>query len=505
MKYGIFGTLSTESESVDDAKFEENVMVEVSDEADYTEVCDMVASSESEYLSMEQATAVASKLDVQHELTGEMLEHPEEVTAGAVAMARESMDLALAVLGGRPSTEYAVSNESMVSSPLHALQVTHEGIGKTSKRIYEGIKMLFKRIALTIKKMAAKLVVMLNRTGKKAEKMLKAFKADKTSNATKSKLEDSDATKIIDRTGGVRALKKNNDSFGATAVEVYKTLAVNMKMVKDVNSAYATGVSELKDAVIKHNSTATENDKINSLTDVTTNKLNAISTNKVLLELVDTGKLNITKFVGHINNEAKNLDIANRLDDLSLTDEYVDAPVFYPTYTKGNKIHGVVFYKKKVESGEDNTVVDILNSFKWTNASVSGILDGELENEKKVMTVKSREDISTDLTSLKPASTQLKTFADARQRDIETVVKEINKLAKDSGVKTIFKSYESKQATRTRMFVAGNYVASIFAMASTMRAELAEAAMHVSYYEDAWFRNISMVLEHLGALVPFLP
>ena len=482
MKYGIFGQLSTESEKLElgELSLHEDIMA---DQA-FDEAQVLATESASDYMAMEQASAVADRLEAQSDVTAELLEHPEEVNAGTVAMARESMTLALTALGAKDQ-DYVVSNESMVASPLHALQVTHEGIGKTTKSIYEGIKMLFKRISLTIKKLAAKLVVMLNRTGKKAEKMLKAFKADKTAHATKSKLEDSDATKIIDRTGGVRALKKPDDKFGDSAVEVYKKLAVNMKMVKDVNSAYATGVSELKDAVIKYNNDSANTEKIENLSQITSSALGDMSTNKVFDKLVSTNDLNINAFITEIESNAKSLTITGRIDDLSLTDEYDGDPVFYPTYTKGNKIHGVVFYKKKVESGEDNTVLDILNSFKWTNASVSGILDDKLEVEKEKMTVKSREEINTDLTSLKPASTQLKTFADARQRDIETVVKEINKLAKDSGIKTIFKRYESKQATRTRMFVAGNYVASIFAMASTMRAELAAAAMHVSYYEDA--------------------
>ena len=499
MKYGIFGTLSTESESVDDAKFEENVMGEVSDEADYAEVCDMVASSESEYLSMEQATAVAAKLDVQHEITGELLEHPEDVTVGAVAMARESMDLALAVLGGRPSTEYAVSNESMVSSPLHALQVTHEGIGKTSKRIYEGIKMLFKRIALTIKKMAAKLVVMLNRTGKKAEKMLKAFKADKTAHATKSKLESDDATKILKKLSGYSALLEES-GFGAKTWDV---LAKNMKgivayndlltkmipsLTKAVEEAgMAAGKQVLVDAVFATDNAKAKRAEFDAMSpEEMSEAIKKVPDALAAAKLASAEKLTAEGLSGLTGGKVNEFQI-DESDDHNIPDEYEpDSLVFLPVYPKGDKIHGVLFYRKKLDDDERDDEIAQIASVKYINATVDAYDDDTVTTKTENTPVWSRDEINTELTSLKPASTQLKTFADARQRDIDKATKDINKYEKDrKGNWGYITRFRNSTYSRMRMFVAGNFVSSIFARAAIARAQLATAAIHISYYEDA--------------------
>jgi uncharacterized protein YbjQ (UPF0145 family) len=93
-----------------------------------------------------------------------------------------------------------------------------------------------------------------------------------------------------------------------------------------------------------------------------------------------------------------------------------------------------------------------------------------------------RADIESGLTDLKTASKDLKAFSDARMKDIDEAMKDIANVAKDDSGNAVINRLRGTEFNRTRMFIAGNYLASIFAVASNAKGELVEYVTHIKQY-----------------------
>jgi len=447
----------------------------------FIEAAELAHESESDYADMVQATVVGAKLDTQAALADTMLGKPESITSGTVMMARESMELALVALGGGVS-DYQVSTESMESAPLQALEVTTEGIKDVSKKIYESIKMVFKKIALAMKKLAAKLVVAMDGTSKKAKAMTKSFAIDNAGKVAK-KFEEKTASKLVKRSAGFNLLAGKYS--GAT--NVVSKLTANLVVVTEYTAAVLADYTALAAAVVtaRVGLKGTEEEHTKPELQIINDELKQLNPKTLAFVAAKARANNSTDKIDFkgIDGGAVAIDLtSDQLDETSAPDGATNV-VFYPTFTKGDKIHGVIFYTAELESGQDPTIDGLLHTIEYTNTSVTAYDESALESQGKALQVMSTSEITNKLDSLKDASKTIKSFSDARFKEIDGLNKEMDKAAKASSGLSVFNRLSGKQFNKTRMFVAGNYISSVFATASHYRNELATVAAHIGQYE----------------------
>jgi len=471
MKVGILGSTSVQAtaDSVGTISHEDDVLATDA----FIEAGELAHESESDYADMVQANVVGAKLDTQAALADTMLGKPESITSGAVMMARESMELALVALGGGVS-DYQVSTESMETAPLQALEVTTEGIKDVSKKIYESIKMVFKKISLTMKKLAAKLVVAMDGTSKKAKAMSKAF-AINNSGQIAGKFEEKTALQLVKRSAGFNLLAAE---FGG-ADKVVGALTANLEVVSEYSKQsivdYATFTTQVKKLTSEN---ASGNIIARAFKDGAYKTL-AFLTGKKAAEAGNTKGVNFTGIVGGVTPLKLTSD---QLDESSVPDGATNA-VFYPTFVKGAKIHGVIFFTPEVEDDVDTNPRVLFGLIEYTNTSITAYDDDALETQGKSLQPMTAGDIEKKLGSLKDASKTIKAFSDARFKNIDQLTKEMDKSAKAGTGLSILNSISGKQFNKTRMFVAGNYISSVFATAAHYRNELATVAAHIGQYE----------------------
>ena len=483
MRYGLFQNISTESKSVVPKEVVSEPQVSDDVYLDALESAQEIAlESEADYLEMRKATAVADHLESRRDIISAAMEQPDTITVDTAMLARESMHMARELLLMGP-TEYTVSNEALSDMPLDAMRVTHEGIGSTLSKIYDGVKNAFEKISLAIKKLTAKLIVLMDRTGKEAESLLKSFKADKMTHPSQLKLKEADANKILDRLGGYWEL-----SGGAHEDSIFGDMVDNIQNIRKMDSRIIEEYNKLMDMVFKDK----DSSKILSSIPTFIKWYNGIS--RALKGLFGIAgregakpeDVTPEKIISSIVGSSKLVyDLKSRKDDFSISDDYVeDSLIFWPTFVKGNRIHGVAFYSKVVDDSEVGETLALLKSFKYVNISIPGLDDNSIESMSGNMKVMSRSDIMSGLSELKGSTHKLKSFSDARMRDINTAMQDISKLAKKKSGSSFLNSLTSTYTNRSRMFIAGNYVGSVFAMAAYYRSRLARLKIHLSYYEE---------------------
>jgi len=409
-------------------------------------------------------------------------------------LARESMCLAITALGGDPrQSEYVVSRESMEDSPVQAMAVTVEGIGSTSKKIYEGIKLLFKKIANQIKKMVAKLVVAMNRTGKKAEKMLKNFKNQKDKKPKSSSLEDDVRDKIIKRAGGIFAyasVETNEDAYAA-----YDRMADNIDKVIDDISGNTEDILKLDSDSIRARITTGDREK-NDIAKAKlaealhidasgiSNKVGSAWANAALkLVTPETVKAfeGAAKLRARVESEMKSSS--------GLSDAEYEGAAMVPIYAKGPNLYFSVVYHtdatteraaELTKDGDNDGAA--IESARYTvkNISVDLFSDGS-DKSAPVMTP---DVITKGLTAMKSSSKKLKTFSDKRMKSMDKVMKVVNDAAKKSSGLTIINRLKDNNANKLRTVVASTFISSIFAMASCEKGLLYTYAQHIDVYES---------------------
>lgn len=462
--YGILG-MNTKSEASSSGELTIESMVLADEE--FADAAELVHEHEVETAAMGQAIVMAERLEDQVILGTEAMANPELVTVATAAYARESMQLALAALGGARS-DYEVTTESIQSSPVSSLEVTTEGIKDTAKKIYEAVKNIFKKIGLTIKKLAAKLVVALDGVGKKAEKMLKNIKADSGATASETKLSSKDSSKIMNSLAAVTALKMALSSKG----EPNKVLADNMNAIAKFTDDVGSDITKFEEALAGTNKDDKDSDRV-------TAALAATSFDSVKYQYIKSVSAS-----GGQSGKAPELPGATNIPDASADKlDGVDAEGdirFYPTYAKGKYIHGVVLYAEKIEDDDKDNVASMANKVKYANARWDITAEDNFPDED--LKVMSKGELETLLKDLKPASKKLKSFSDARMANIDKVMKQIDKVATKKSGLSMFNRLASSEFNKIRMVAAGNYVASIFAMAAVNKADLRKAAIHWSMY-----------------------
>jgi len=108
--------------------------------------------------------------------------------------------------------------------------------------------------------------------------------------------------------------------------------------------------------------------------------------------------------------------------------------------------------------------------------------DEEISTDSDNMKVLGKTAIEAGLRALKPASKQLKSFADARMKDIDKVMKEIDVVAKKATGMTMFNRLSNSEFNKIRLFMASTYISAIFAEVKGTRARLATIQQHIAMY-----------------------
>jgi len=472
--YGLFGTLTVESDKPLATAAEATVEDDVLADAAFMEAVEITNESDQLARDMQQGVAIAERLERQSALCAELGDNPDQITSGVAAMTRESMALAMVALGS-VSDEYTVSNESILDAPVQALEVTNEGLKDTAKKIYASIKMAFQKIANNIKKLAAKIVVVMDNTGKKAAKMLSDFQANKDAAATEELVNEEEALKMLKSTAASTAVK---EAFGKKSTEeIINILSSNISAIAKIEEAVNADRDALKKAAEEAEG-ANESEKI--LAALKAGKFETLryTTAKALAEGTASDGVKASDIAGVTELEEK--DVVSQ----TIADKDAEGNgVFIPTYIKGNNVYGVIYYVKKLEEADKSNVGSLLGAFAYSNAHVEVKSESDLEAASKELKVMERGDIESALGGLKNASKQLKAFSDARMKEVDDLMKALVKAAKDDSGFAIFNRLAASDFNKAQVFAASTQLSSIFAAASLYKRDLSNVAKHISYYK----------------------
>jgi len=334
---------------------------------------------------------------------------------------------------------------------------------------------LFKKIANQIKKLAAKLVVAMNRTGKKAEKMLKNFKNQKDKKPKSSKIEDSIRDKILKRAGGIigYAASDTSDDFYAA----YDKMAAGIDSVLDDIITITKKTSELTLDGVTDAVTTGNKDKNRAAKEKIAKELGIDASSiaskggsdwaKAALDLAASETVKISDGA-MAKKMASELSSASGLSDTELANS-----VMVSTLERVAEL--------EKDNDEAGAAIEATH-FAVRNFSLDVVEPSGANDE--TMSVMSVGDIVDMLGAMKSSSKKLKSFSDKRLKDMDKVMKVVNDAAKKSSGLTIINRLKNNNANKLRTVVASTFISSIFAMASCEKGLLYMAAQHMDMYES---------------------
>lgn len=468
MYTGILGMNKKESVGAGSGDLTIESMIEC--EELYAEALELGHEAHMDAIRMGQGIAVAERLEDQAVLATEAMANPELVTSATAAYARESMALAMTALGAPTTGEAVCTTESIQASPVNALDVTTESIKSTAKKVWNAIKMVFQRIGLAMKKLVVKLVVVMNRTGKKAEKMLKNFKADKAATPKEGKLTGKDGDRA-QKLG--MAMKLVNDEFKVTADEMKANMAAIVDFA-DSTSDDAEGLQALVDAkaAAKDNPAAL----VASIFTIALLKDKLKSPKAVALFTGSAVKLGSGTKAATGSVAKKSID-----DHLSGDVESESRSVLYPLYVKGVHVICALFYMEKLEDDDKENAIAALRAQKYQIVRIDASEDVDLKDDIPVM---SRGEIEAKLTEAKKASKQLDSASKKAMTSIDKLMKQIDKVAAKKSGPAFLNRFIKSEYSSMRVLVANTYLDSVLAMASDVRNDLRVTALHMADYSD---------------------
>ena len=348
----------------------------------------------------------------------------------------------------------------MTSAPVQSLEVTTEGFKSTAKNIYEGIKMFFKRIALSLKKIVVKLVVAMNGSGKKAEKMLKNFKADKNKRLSETKLEG----KASEPTAKLDLINEFLKDSGLDAAK----LSANMEAITAFADESSEDMDKLKagiEAYLKAGDDAAKSSAVD-------NAINSMSgvVHKAAMSL---GKVALTGANEYAGEEFK---------DEVPSDAVAGRTSIYPVFYKGTTVTAVCFYGTEIDDEDKDSAQAKVNSYKYKVIKLDLAKEADLPDHVDVW---STSVIETRLGNLKSAGKKIKAMGEKRIASVNKLLKAIDKHVSGRTGFTFINRYISSEFSRIRMLVANLYISSALAEVSNVRHELSVVAKHISMYESA--------------------
>ena len=412
----------------------------------YADAMDIAREAMMDATAMDAAQSAINALDAKLANEEYLLANPEKITTETVVLAHESYRGVAAILGANiEDIEGVVSHESIESSPITALQVSHEGVKDFIVKLYESIKLLFKKIANAIKKVVVKLIVALNGVEKAADKLLKSLKGA-SDTPKKSNLEDKEVKVWNKQFALFIALNSSikSDEFVAGVVEIYNKL--DNTLVKNIDI--------LED---------TAEDILNNLNKEKTDTEDTMYRTKSKTKLAEL-KNKLNEIAGKIKN----------FNDLKKALNVEDAIFVLPLTCTGTSIKTIVVEKNDDEKVTQNNIYSV-KSLKVT-----------VENELETISVISKENLIKNIGSLKSFAKGLKGFSDRRIKEIDAMYKELDKLADQKSSNVVSKFLLKQKAsfgTSIRALVAGAYLDSVLGYSSASKKLLAYLRDHASMYK----------------------
>jgi len=293
----------------------------------------------------------------------------------------------------------------------------------------------------------------MNRTGKKAEKMLKSFKAEKNKTAKESKLDSSVSDKIAKRVGGIE-LVGAGDPYTA-----YDEMAANIEALVDADLNRVQLFEALSKVPDNDNTYWTAAAVVEEFAKY------GIKYDGKGMSGMTLAKIFPKVLTAHYDKRKMKLD-GITADMAGVSDKEFSDSMVFPLYAKGELVYCSVVYipdsARETKSDDAEAVAVARADHKLFSVSVSDLGD----DKSKEVTVLSTTDIEKSLESMKTSSKKLKAFSDKRLKDMDKVMKVINEASKTSaGIPTV-RRFKATASNKLRTMVASTFISSIFAMAS---------------------------------------
>jgi hypothetical protein len=176
----------------------------IESQADHDEFLETAASAQTYVNAIEESDDIINVTEDIADNIDEKLEQPQNVTADDVMVAQESMRIICHRYGIAPEAVLGrrLSHESASVNPIHSLRLAREDAKEIMKTVINNIRILFKQLIVSIKKLYAKAVVLLSRTEKVANNLIKKI-ADYGEAPADAKFSDSEVSKITSKLGAV--------------------------------------------------------------------------------------------------------------------------------------------------------------------------------------------------------------------------------------------------------------------------------------------------------------
>ena len=195
MNYGVFNLIDDEH---NDNTIEPNLLEEIASEEAYTDALSIESEIKSDIIAMSQAQVASERIEEQISHEAYLLDNPESINSDCVTLSQEALTTTAMLLGADTSTLLnSVSQESINNDPVRAMELAHEGPVDFLVKVVNAIKGIFRKVMNSAKKLYVKLVVAMDGTAKKAQK-LKTFvdKQLKGRTPSKSMFSDDESEKM---------------------------------------------------------------------------------------------------------------------------------------------------------------------------------------------------------------------------------------------------------------------------------------------------------------------
>lgn len=379
-------------------------------EEDAAELAELVADTENKAEAMDEGDAAVDELEEQVEVAETKTEEsPEDVTVADAVVATESLKHVMSRLGMPSLADLGVkvvSHEAAAADPVTALRISTEGAKEIIDNIVNTVKEVFKRVLANIKKIYAKIMIMIDRTDKNADALLKSVA--KATIAADAKFEEGDVKTIVNRLAVVAALGGGSIS---------KDPSADIKLLLEGVSSSASG-KEWEKAIDEQCKAAAE--VIEKNDEASFQKLG-----KLVGDSLAASKTALSKKVGEYVGAHKSNFVSGVAEgDLTLDAIRFDGKSLKVVYTSKEDVEAVnkaiaeKNFKQAAATGTAKTAVITFS-------------DGFLSNAK--VEAPSKETLVKILKDLKATAAKKKSFTDGVFKAINASEKAMDKIAGSAG------------------------------------------------------------------------
>jgi len=426
---------------------------DIAGELAYDEAMQLATESERLLCDVEQAEVVKDILAAKQ----------IELASGGCSptLALECMNMSLVILGGRP--EPVLSTESDLGT------LATEGVGSVVNKIIETTKLILKRVVNSLKVIMTKLMVAMNRTGKKAEALYKSFNADKQAYPRQGKIDEDKAEKIVRMSRGLQFIKDNKYSQSMFETNIQAGFKYSDGLGVEMDAFHKkTGGSTIPEKLMEVFKSISFHSAKLAIAKAVSNDPSALKAGPSFLARFLPGK---PYQLSKAQHESANLPGGGD-----------SGYIFLPAYVKGNLVYGTVVYVADPEP-DPTDVYALIDSVSF------GLGSFEYESDDKITELAAKErvmdkgSINAELSSLKSASTRLKTLSTSRMNSITKIMSDISKMSSKDGGNMKLSKVATRDITKRKMFAVSVAISSITAYATLNKNRLSRVAAHISLYE----------------------